>query len=201
MSFDGDFERLAILARARAYLLGGRVHNGVPDDTDLERNEQGLVKPYAVLHWGAIYASPDDRTIMGEEEQPHVMPFSIACYAPSAQAAQASAGAARSLFVGWQPSPGSEEIVVPSGLSFRDRDSTAGPTLSVEVVALETVINVGDNGGFAPSPGTLAPGGAPLSDVTTIVNTAIADHVNDPTPHPAYDDLPSLVLLYENALI
>lgn len=35
-----------------------------------------------------------------------------------------------------------------------------------------------------------------------IVNAAIAAHVNDPTPHPAYDeDIPDLVALFENRLV
>lgn len=29
----------------------------------------------------------------------------------------------------------------------------------------------------------------------------ILDHLDDPTPHPVYDDGPSLVLLYENAKV
>jgi hypothetical protein len=29
----------------------------------------------------------------------------------------------------------------------------------------------------------------------------IAEHVVDPTPHPAYDDIPSLVLLFQNRLV
>lgn len=30
---------------------------------------------------------------------------------------------------------------------------------------------------------------------------ALATHLIDPTPHPAYDDLPSLTLLFENGLV
>lgn len=30
---------------------------------------------------------------------------------------------------------------------------------------------------------------------------AIEDHVNDSTPHPVYDDAPSLLLLYQNAKV
>lgn len=30
---------------------------------------------------------------------------------------------------------------------------------------------------------------------------ALAEHVADPSPHPAYDDLPDLGLLFENGLI
>lgn len=31
--------------------------------------------------------------------------------------------------------------------------------------------------------------------------TELADHVSSPTPHPSYDDLPSLKLLFENGLV
>lgn len=40
-----------------------------------------------------------------------------------------------------------------------------------------------------------AGGGDGTSDV------ALASHINDPTPHPAYDDAPSLLLLYQNAKV
>lgn len=181
MSTDGEFERKAIAARARAYLLGGRVYNGVPDDAALERNAQGLVKPYAVLHWGAIYASPSQRSIMGEQDQPHVMPFSVALYAPNADAAQASAAAVRELFIGWIPSPGSEEIVVPGGLAFRDRDATAGPTLAVEVVPFETVINVGSNDGLTPGPGSdPGTGGTEIATIEQMIHDALLAYT--PTP-------------------
>ena len=33
------------------------------------------------------------------------------------------------------------------------------------------------------------------------VDDSIAAHVNAPTPHPAYDDMPDLVLLFENGLL
>lgn len=31
-------------------------------------------------------------------------------------------------------------------------------------------------------------------------DAVLAPHVNDPEPHPAYDDIPSLTLLFENGL-
>lgn len=39
---------------------------------------------------------------------------------------------------------------------------------------------------------------APSGDVSDV---ALAQHIDDPTPHPAYDDGPSLTLLYENAKV
>lgn len=32
-------------------------------------------------------------------------------------------------------------------------------------------------------------------------SSALLEHIDDPTPHPAYDDGPSLSLLYENAKV
>ena len=45
-------------------------------------------------------------------------------------------------------------------------------------------------------PGPPGPEGPPGEGAVDIAN-----HINDPTPHPAYDDIPSLVLLFENGLI
>lgn len=33
------------------------------------------------------------------------------------------------------------------------------------------------------------------------VDTVIAPHVNSATPHPTYDDLPSLTLIFDNGLV
>lgn len=38
-------------------------------------------------------------------------------------------------------------------------------------------------------------------DVQELVDATVTTHVNDLTPHPAYDDLPSLSLLFENGLV
>ncbi len=32
-------------------------------------------------------------------------------------------------------------------------------------------------------------------------DSAVAVHIADTTPHPAYDDLPSMVLIFENGLV
>lgn len=33
------------------------------------------------------------------------------------------------------------------------------------------------------------------------IDAVMSSHINDPTPHPAYDDGPSLILLYQNAKV
>jgi hypothetical protein len=37
--------------------------------------------------------------------------------------------------------------------------------------------------------------------LASIGGAAIASHVADPTPHPVYDDIPSLTLLFENGIV
>lgn len=43
--------------------------------------------------------------------------------------------------------------------------------------------------------------GVPQNLPETPFEEALLDHVNDETPHPVYDDGPSLFLLYENAKV
>lgn len=63
-----------------------------------------------------------------------------------------------------------------------------GPAVHLEVVGSPArVVGV---------PTAVGPAGPP-GDATT----AVAEHLADLTPHPVYDDLPSLVLLFENGLI
>lgn len=45
------------------------------------------------------------------------------------------------------------------------------------------------------------PGGLSEAEVTVIAETSTLNHELDATPHPAYDDLPSLSLMFENGLI
>ncbi len=43
--------------------------------------------------------------------------------------------------------------------------------------------------------------GTDPEEIKRYVEEEVSAHVADPTPHPAYDDLPSLRLLFENGLI
>lgn len=55
------------------------------------------------------------------------------------------------------------------------------------------------DGTFRPEPAPT--GGGDPGDVQNLIDTALGGHVQDDEPHPAYDDLPSLRLLFENGLI
>lgn len=43
--------------------------------------------------------------------------------------------------------------------------------------------------------------GGDLEAVQELIDESVGAHVNDATPHPAYDDLPSLTLIFENGLV
>ena len=58
----------------------------------------------------------------------------------------------------------------------------------------ESVVEVATPGPIGP-PGPEGPVG-PAGDVV-----GLEDHIQDVTPHPTYDDIPSLTLLFENGLI
>lgn len=45
------------------------------------------------------------------------------------------------------------------------------------------------------------PGGISESAAQDMIDTSIGVHVAAPEPHPAYDDLPSIRLIFENGLI
>ena len=55
-----------------------------------------------------------------------------------------------------------------------------------------------------PGPeGPIGPSGT-LSDLVLIsgmIEDSVNSHINAPEPHPAYDDIPSLTLLFENRLV
>ena len=69
MGFDGIAEQEAIEARLRANLLSGRIYTELPEEATLAVDPSTrLVKPYILLTFGSLYASADDRTMMGEEE-------------------------------------------------------------------------------------------------------------------------------------
>lgn len=200
MSTDGAFERAAIVDRAKTLLVGGRVYQQIPDETQVAKSANGTVLPYLVIDFGNAYAVDGDRSLMGEADQPHLLPFRIEAWGPTGEIAENVAGAVREQFVGWHASPSSSEITAASGGGFSTRSSNAAPSRAVETVSLELLFNLGSNDGFVPDGGS-ANGGTTIVSIEERIRAALQEHIDDPTPHPAYDNMPSLVLLYENKLI
>lgn len=73
-----------------------------------------------------------------------------------------------------------------------DSPPTAVSVPTGAVVDLNTVVPVADVDGVAVIVGPRGPAGDGALDLD--------EHINDPSPHPAYDDIPSLVVLFENGL-
>lgn len=142
MSFDGKAERAATKIRLLV-LVGGRIHDFVPEESQLDVDADGLVLPYIVLSFGAFYPSASDRTIMGEEQQPQVMPTIVECWGPDANSVRNTAGEVRSLLVGWAPdSANATPFELRGGGWFPGRqDSSGRPTRSMESVSLATTLN------------------------------------------------------------
>lgn len=61
-------------------------------------------------------------------------------------------------------------------------------------------VTVVPSGSIGP-PGVAGPEGPAGVDADTQVEELMYGHINDPTPHPAYDDMPDLTILLENGLI
>jgi hypothetical protein len=142
MSLDATAEQTAVIDRLST-LCGGRVFDYVPEETELERDEtSGLVKPYIVVTFGSLYPTEGDRTIEGEDQQPQLMPIIVECWATTASAARATAGAVRTRLVGWSPSAdNASEISLRGGGWFQQRDTTGRPTRAMESVTAVTALN------------------------------------------------------------
>ncbi len=69
-------------------------------------------------------------------------------------------------------------------------------TVQIEDSLADVVVTVSEVGLVGPR-GPVGPEGPPGADSAELLNA----HVNSETPHPVYDDGPSLALLYENAKV
>lgn len=143
MSLDAMAEKTAIKTRALA-LCGGRVYPSVPEETQLERDPVSkLILPYIILTFGSLYPQEADRSIEGAEQQPQIMPIIAECWASNSDAAGATAGAFRTLFVGFHPDENNaSEIELRGGGFFQQKDSSGRPVRFMESVTGQTTLNL-----------------------------------------------------------
>lgn len=142
MSLDGAAEQEAIIARAQA-LVGGRIFTSMPEEATLPVDDvTALIKPYIIITFGQVIPFGRDRSIEGEASQPHVMPARFECWAADYDQARYTAGGVRTRFIGFEPTSNSSEMMVSGGYSLNNQDSTGRPTRYVELVSMETVINL-----------------------------------------------------------
>lgn len=76
------------------------------------------------------------------------------------------------------------------------------PQIDVGDVALDTpfALQRGDDGYLHPDPEAIS-SRPTATEVTAEIGTEVAAHVLSPEPHPAYDDIPSLSLLFASRLV
>lgn len=68
-NFDNVAESTALLAKFST-IAGGRVYEIMPAEDAIPKRTDGSVNPFVVVQIGSPIASANDRTIMGERQQP-----------------------------------------------------------------------------------------------------------------------------------
>ena len=107
-----------------------RVHEtSVLDDDEVERYEDGSVKPYIVVTFQTPFASASGRSIAGgEQAQPHVMPFMVFAFAGDPKTARRLSAKIRVLLVGKRPSDTAGDIKVEGGGQYDRADNDSRPS-------------------------------------------------------------------------
>jgi len=143
VSVDLVAEQAAVVTRLST-LCGGRVWDAIEEEVQLEFDAEGLVKPYIIVSFGTLYPKAGDRSIEGPTQQPYVLPITIECWGSTASQVRSTAGAVRTLLLGWAPSENNaSEIELRGGSWFPNRrDTDARPTRYLQTVTSETVVNM-----------------------------------------------------------
>lgn len=116
MGLDASADEDAILARLRSHLWSGRIHDEVPDEEKLDLDPvTGLVLPYGILTFGTLFPLSRDRSIVGEDKQPHTLPFVLEMWGATKNDSRAGAYGAIRCLTGFRPSENASEIVLTGG--------------------------------------------------------------------------------------
>lgn len=144
MSFDGVAEILATRDRLKANLVGGRVYLGLPDDEQLERDTNGIVKPYIVVYPTTPITGQTERQMgVGPERQPHILPLTIAAFASTETTALLTVAAIMKWTLGWAPGgDNSTPYEIPGGYSIAKMDAQKKPTRFEQGINLLSTINM-----------------------------------------------------------
>ena len=137
-------EAAAVIARLST-LAGGRVYDGVPDDTLLVFDPAtGKVRPFIVLSFGEPLPTAKGRGLgVTEAGQPHIMPLDVTYVAGTQAEARVLSAAGNALLIGWVPnSPNSGELIGVGGNSFTTLDALNKPTRYSRIRYMSCVINM-----------------------------------------------------------
>ena len=143
MSADGVAEQRAIETRL-SDLCGGRVYVPLVEEEKLVRDtDTGIVLPYIVLSFGSVFPIESDRSIEGADQQPQLMPIIVECWASDYDSARVTAGAVRTLLLGWTPGTdgNASEIDLRGGSPFPSSGGAGRPSRYAETVTASLTIN------------------------------------------------------------
>ena len=141
MNYDGQAEVEAILARFKV-LAGGRVYETVPDDLQELTDPMGRVKPHVILHFGEPILDKTDRTMVGDGEQPFILPVSAQYVASSEADLRALSSAGLSLIIDWAPTANSGTMQPTGAQSFPTMDSSNRVTRYNRIAHYPVTINL-----------------------------------------------------------
>jgi hypothetical protein len=145
MSVDGKAERAAIKAFTAANVptCGGRVMTSLPEETKLARDaDTGLVLPYILLTFGAMFPVEGESSIEGFEQQPQNWPIIWECWAADPDTAADMAGEVRAAVLGWAPNDSNASAIdLRGGGRFDKRDTAGRPVRWAETVTGVTTLN------------------------------------------------------------
>lgn len=142
--FTGEAEIAWVLATLKEGLVGGRVwKTQVPDEQQLEYDDDGALRPYLILANASPYANPRGRFMaVHEQQQPHVLSMSLQAIAGDSDSAERTLNAAKRLLVGFAPSLSAGVITARGGHSWSHGENTSRPTRYVESAFLRCGINL-----------------------------------------------------------
>lgn len=142
MSFDGELEVKATIAKLKAALVGGRVYDGLPDEAVLGRDANGPLPYIVVVATTPIPLQTERRLAVGEQDQPYILPITVTAYAQTQPIARATNAGVIRLLVGWQPGGDNSTLFeISGGYSRTATDAQNKPTRFEQGSNLLTTIN------------------------------------------------------------
>jgi hypothetical protein len=116
-------------------------------------DETAELEPFGVITWGTPYPTYRDRSMMGEESQPYIVPMHVQAIAATVGEKNALAGAVRRLLLGWPPHPDNASgFTFRGGGEFNNRIQNLRPTRFIELVNFETTVNLSSESVFDADP-------------------------------------------------
>lgn len=143
MTFDGVAESIAITARLKT-IPGVTVFDSIPDEEDLDRYDDGTVKPYIVTQYNTPYTYTKSRQLaVGEDKQPYLFSGTVEGTAGNATDAFRLGGKILTTLMGFASNGANASVLkCPRNYNTIRRDEQSIPTRWARGVYFESIINL-----------------------------------------------------------